>query len=131
MYETKYEAQVCFFSPFKETVCSSDNPAGRDERATTEEAITLIKDSGEPRLRLYRCEGTTHDFIRPLLRPLTACQRCKDTKDESASAYKGKMKKKGVTAQTAKLPESSACWGGSVALGPAEEQKQILVIGNW
>lgn len=109
-------------------MCSRDNPAGRDERATAEEAITLIKDSGDPRLRLYRCEGTTHDFICPPLRPLAACHLCKDTKDESASAYKGKTKKKGVTAQTAKLPESTACWGASVALGPAEEQKQRLVI---
>lgn len=36
--------------------------------------------------------------------------------------------KKGVITQTAKLPESTACWGASVAMGPAEEQKQRLVI---
>lgn len=94
-------------SPCAETVCGGDDPAGRDERAAAEEALALLKDSGEPRVRLDRCEGAAHDFVRPPLGCLAAGQLCEDAKEWVATDSEWKFireeKKEGIAAvETAK-----------------------------
>lgn len=74
-------------SPNK-TVCSSNNPARRNERTTAKE--TTAKNSCNPRLWLYSCKRTVHDFSGPLFRPLTTWQLCRDTQDEFREEQRGR-----------------------------------------
>lgn len=78
---------VFVVSPIK-TVCSSNNPARRDERTTTKE--TMAKNSSNPRLWLYSHKRTVHNFVGPLFRPLTTWQLCRDKQDEFREEQTGK-----------------------------------------
>lgn len=79
MTQRRKSERECCVSPCDETVRGGGDPAGRDEGAAAEEALTLEEDSGEPWVRLNGCEGAAHDFVRPLLGCLAACQLCEDT----------------------------------------------------
>lgn len=83
------EITRCFvFSPIREAVSCSENPAWWNESATTEEAIALMKNGSNPWLRLYRCERASYNFMNPPLRCLSTCFLWKDTWDKSAGANK-------------------------------------------
>ena len=82
--ETKYLKSVCV-PPIREAVCSADHQARRDERASTEKASATFKDSGDPRLWLYRCERAPHDFVLLVVGPLATRQLCKHTQEVSVS----------------------------------------------
>lgn len=119
---------LCFVSHFNEAVCSRDDPAWRDESCTTEETVSSAKYSSDPRVRLYGCERTTHDFMHPPLRPLTACQLCRDTQDESVSADEGNHKitlRKSAFKQ--QLPVSTTGGGFTVGVEPVWEQKTEII----
>lgn len=112
---------LCFFSPVNEAVCGSQNPARCDEGAATEETGALMKDSSNPRVGLYGCEWTTHNFICPSLSPLTTCQFCRDTQDKSVSDNEGnhKMTLRRKCVLIIKLPVSTAGEGFTVGVEPA------------
>lgn len=79
MTQRRKSERECCVSPCDETVRGGGDPAGRDEGSAAEEALTPQEDSGEPRVRLYGCEGAAHDFVRPPLGCLATCQLCEDT----------------------------------------------------
>lgn len=54
-YRLRMAGKERLVSPIREAVCSADNPAWRDERASAEET-SFCKDSSHPRVRLYGCE---------------------------------------------------------------------------
>lgn len=95
----------CRVSPCGETVRGGDDPAGRDERGAAEEALALLKYSGEPRVRLDNCEGAAHDFVRPSLGCLTAGQLCKDAIQWVATDSEWKFKRE--------EKKKEFCYGGN------------------
>lgn len=124
---TLYFLSGCFVSPIREAVCSCENPAWCDERATTEESV-LVKESSDPWVRLYGCEGTTHNFMHPLLRPLATRQLCRDTHDESVSDNEGITRwhwENSVFKQHI-LPVSTADGGFVVGVEPVWDQEKHI-----
>lgn len=119
----------CFVSLSREAVCSGENPAWCNERATTEETVAPMEESSNRWVRLYWCERTTHNFMRLLLRPLTTCQLCRDTEDGSVSAHEGnhKMTLRQKYIETTELPVSTSGRGSTVGVEPVWEQKTEII----